>query len=82
LTPLLTLISPRYGNVKGGEIITFTGTNFVTDPTLYTVIMDGINCVVQTATTTQFTCLTGKRPGLVPNTTLDIKINGYGSVST
>jgi hypothetical protein len=28
ITPKLTLISPRYGTVEGGETITFTGTGF------------------------------------------------------
>ena len=29
-TPLLTSISPRYGTVKGGTLVTFTGSNFPT----------------------------------------------------
>ena len=28
LTPLLTSISPRFGNVVGGDTVTFTGINF------------------------------------------------------
>ena len=70
-TALLTSISPRFGTVKGGTAVTFTGTNFVTNTALYTITIDGINCPVTAATTTTVTCTTGKRPGLVEKTTLD-----------
>jgi hypothetical protein len=31
LTPLLKSISPRFGSVVGGELITFSGENFPTN---------------------------------------------------
>jgi hypothetical protein len=31
ITPSLTSIEPRFGQVQGGTSVTFTGTNFVTD---------------------------------------------------
>ena len=52
LTPLLTSVSPRFGQVEGGEVVTFTGTNFASDSTLYTILIDDIPCVVQTASVT------------------------------
>lgn len=81
-TPLLTSISPRFGTVKGGESITFTGTNFVSDHTKYSILIDKIPCVPTAATTTSVTCTTGSRPGIVPDTTLEINIDGYGKVAT
>ena len=64
LTPLLNSISPRFGTVVGGEVVTFTGSNFVEDTSLYTIIIDDIICPVINATATSVSCTTGKRPGL------------------
>jgi len=80
LTPALEEITPRFGNVVGGEEVTFTGTDFSEDISLYTIIIDGINCPATAATTTSVTCTTGKRPGLV-KTSLYIYIEGKGLVS-
>jgi hypothetical protein len=44
LTPLLQTITPRFGNVKGNEIVTFKGTSFDTDFTKYTILIDGKVC--------------------------------------
>jgi len=74
-TTLLTSISPRYGTVVGGTSVTFTGSNFVTDTSLYNITIDGVNCPVSAATTTSVTCTTGSRPGLIP-TSLDLSISG------
>lgn len=38
--------------------------------------------MVTAATSTSVTCTTGKRPGLYPDPTIDIKISGKGSVAT
>lgn len=64
-TPNLTAISPRFGTVKGGETVTFTGTGFPTSINDVTIIIDGVDCAVQTASETQITCTTTKRPGYV-----------------
>lgn len=64
LTPLLTSISPRFGTVKGGESVTFSGLNFVSDITKYSINIDGRPCAVNSATTTQVVCTTASRPGL------------------
>jgi hypothetical protein len=74
LTPLLTSISPRFGTVKGGENVTFTGVNFVSDTTQYSIKIDGRTCSVLSATTTQVVCTTASRPGLYTNTSLEISI--------
>jgi hypothetical protein len=82
LTPLLTSLQPRFGTVKGGTSITFTGTSFVSDITKYTILIDGISCTPTAATTTSVTCTSGKRPGLIPVATLSISISGLGQVAT
>jgi hypothetical protein len=74
-------MNPRYGTVTGGTTVTFFGTNFVTDISLYTITLDGFNCPVQSANTTSVTCLTAKRPGL-HNSTTRIYIQGRGLVAT
>ena len=66
----------------GGETVTFNGENFSSNPTDYTVLIDGKNCAVSAATSTSFQCVTSSRPGLSPKPTLDIKIAGRGNVAT
>lgn len=44
LTPFLQAITPRFGNVKGGELVTFSGTGFDSDFTKYTILIDGKVC--------------------------------------
>jgi hypothetical protein len=66
--------------VTGGTSLTLTGTDFSTDTSLYSIIIDGIDCPVSSATSTTVTCTTGKRPGLVESS-LQIYITGYGLVS-
>lgn len=80
MTTTLTAVSPRFGTVVGGTPVTFTGTNFPTDTTKYTIIIDGIVCPVDSATATSVSCTTGSRPGLV-ETSLEIYIDGQGLVS-
>lgn len=81
MTPTINSMSPRFGTVVGGTSVTFTGINFNSDKTKYSVVIDGINCPVSAATTTSVTCTTGKRPGL-PANTLVISVDGVGLVST
>ena len=45
-TPLLESILPRFGSVKGNELVTFSGKNFVSDTSLYTIFIDGRSCQV------------------------------------
>lgn len=79
-TALLNGMNPRYGTVTGGTSVTFTGTNFVSDTSKYTIIIDGRTCAVTAATTTSVTCTTDKRPGLIKSS-LEIYIDGMGLVS-
>lgn len=81
ITAKLDAISPRFGTVKGGTEVTFTGTGFSSTITDYEIIIDGINCPVSKATATSATCTTGKRPGLIP-TSLVFNIKGKGRVAT
>jgi hypothetical protein len=52
MTSLLTSITPRYGKVQGGEEITFNGKYFNDIPSAYSIIIDGIPCIVSAASTT------------------------------
>jgi len=81
LTPLLEKISPRFGSVVGGEEVTFSGTGFVETTGDYEITIDGVDCVVSSATTTSVTCTTGPRIGLVESS-LSIKIKDRGYMST
>lgn len=80
LTPKLEAVNPRYGTVTGGTSVTFSGTNFVTDTSKYSIVIDGRNCSVTAATTTSVTCTTDHRPGLI-SPSLEIYIDGYGYVA-
>ena len=52
-TPYLTKMSPRYGSVAGGDVMTFSGTNFVADRLSdYKIVIDGVLCPVFSATAT------------------------------
>ena len=50
---MLTSITPRYGNVEGGENISFTGAGFSNNISDYSIIIDGINCPVISSNPTQ-----------------------------
>lgn len=82
LTPVLKSIHPRFGSVVGNEEITFSGSNFPADASIYTVLIDGKNCAVTSAASTQIKCITSKRPGLFPKPTLVINAAGYGNIAT
>jgi hypothetical protein len=77
----LTGIYPRYGTVTGGTTVVFSGNDFVTDISLYDIILDGFACPVSSANATSVTCVTAKRPGL-HNSTTSIYISGRGYVAT
>ena len=81
-TALLQSMSPRYGSVVGGTSITFTGTDFSTDTSLYTITIDERTCTVTSATSTSVVCTTASRPGLFPDTSLVFYISGKGNVAT
>lgn len=80
ITPLLKSISPRYGNVVGGEEITFSGTGFSTNTDDISIVMDGVTCVVTAATAQEIKCKSGERRGL-HSSTLVIKVKDKGYVS-
>jgi hypothetical protein len=48
----LESVSPRFGSVEGGTQVTFSGKGFVADKTKISVIIDGVNCPVDSSTTT------------------------------
>ena len=51
----------------GGDILTITGINFGTDISSIEVIIDGVQCTVQSVLQTQITCETGPRIGIPEN---------------
>lgn len=73
-------MNPRYGTVTGGTSVTFTGTNFLSDTSKYSIVIDGRTCAITAATTTSVTCTTDHRPGLIKSS-LEIYIDGMGLVS-
>ena len=82
LTARITDISPKYGPVEGGTLVTITGKRFPEDLSLYNLYFDEVECVVQTAISTEITCLTSPRPGFYPEPTIDFTLTGYGNVFT
>lgn len=62
--------------------MTFEGENFSEDVSDYSVLIDNRLCNVTFANSTHVKCITGKRPGLYPKSTLEIKIAGKGKVAT
>lgn len=80
ITPLLQSISPRYGNVVGGEEITFTGTGFGTSSSDVTIMIDEVACAITSVTETEIKCTSGERKGL-HEATLDMTIANVGYVS-
>lgn len=82
-TPTVTLLSPTSGTPTGGTTLTITGTGFGSDPSLVSVLVDGVACVAQTAAPTQITCLTGARTALPTANTFDVSVNqNRASVTT
>lgn len=80
LTPSLDAVNPRFGTVKGGTDVTFSGKQFSSNTADYKIMLDGILCPIKSATTTSVTCTTDKRPGL-PATKTHIYIKGQGYTS-
>jgi hypothetical protein len=80
LTTALDEIAPRYGDVAGGDSVTFTGTDFSDQVGDYLILIDGVTCAATAATTTSVTCDTGPRIGIVEGS-LSIHIAGKGEVS-
>jgi hypothetical protein len=62
--------------------VTFEGENFSSVLSDYSILLDNRVCTVSFANSTHVQCITGKRPGLYPTPTLQIKIAGFGNVAT
>jgi len=73
---VVTSISPRYGTYKGGETVTFTGTGFSSAQSETTVTIDGVDCSVTQATSTQVQCTTGARPTINSNPSTVLSFSG------
>ena len=77
-TPIVSSISPKIGDVYGGYNITITGVNL--NSTAPSVNIDGIDCAVQTATSTSIICLVGQRLKLPNKVTFDVKVGGRPAI--
>jgi hypothetical protein len=74
---MLDKVEPRYGTRLGGDTVKFSGQNFSDDKSKYTITIDGVDCPVETATTSYVECKTGRRDKMVESS-LSIWIDGMG----
>jgi hypothetical protein len=81
LTPAVDSISPGQVSVIGGDEVTFTGTDFSTSTSAYTIEIDGKTCTVTSATSTQVVCTSAERTGIVSDHTIVFRIAGYGQAT-
>ena len=58
-TPIVTSVSPRYGDIAGGYLLTLYGVNL--DSGTPVVTIDGVPCTGATSTVTNITCTVGAR---------------------
>lgn len=59
-TPIVTSVSPRYGDIFGGYTLNLTGTNL--DAGTAVIKIDGIACSVTSSSATTILCTVGARP--------------------
>jgi len=86
LTPKITSLSPERGSAIGGTEVQIQGTGFSSNIADVTVTIDGVDCDVQSSTSTTITCLTGPGPALnlrsttgVDNVVVSIANNGHAA---
>ena len=62
-TGVVTSVSPRYGSSLGGELVTINGTNLATTVDDAAVVLNGKECIVQSAAAdgSEITCITTPR---------------------
>lgn len=60
-TPVVNSVSPSTG--PSGTLVTLTGSGFGTDPSLISVTVNGVACIVSSVTDTQIQCTVGNNPG-------------------
>jgi hypothetical protein len=77
-TPIVSSVTPPYGDIFGGYDITITGQNLGFD--VATVIIDGIPCVNVNSTATTLVCIVGARPKLPTSNTFTVTIGNQQSI--
>lgn len=77
-TPVITSISPKFGDIFGNYDITFTGTNLNLGTVVVTI--DGIPCVYKSSTSTQIICTAGARPSIPKANSLTVTVNGGNAI--
>lgn len=80
-TPVLTSMSTRFGSVLGDEPLEFYGTGF-SDSFTTKVTIDGIDCPIDTQSTTTLACTIQPKPYVPDEPRLTINIEGLGNVAT
>lgn len=78
LTSSITDVSPRRGGTGGGVRLTITGTNFLTDKSLSTVAIAGVECPIQSMTATEIVCITGSTSNTTLNTNVIVNFENQG----
>ena len=77
-TPKVTGLNPILGTTVGGTSLTITGENFSSNST---VLIDGIECPIDSSTSTSIVCTTGARPTFTEST-LEITSPDLGRAAT
>lgn len=83
-TSVVSGVSPVFGPVAGGDVVTITGTGFSTAANGVTVTIDGVACAVSSNTATQIVCTTGLRstPPSTGNTFVVLSDGNYAKIAT
>ena len=79
-TPLISSLTPDIGTSAGGTLVSIAGTGFG-DSSQVSVMIDEIECVVQSVVDSKITCVTGPRPEFSVKS-LIVFVNGKGRAST
>ena len=77
-TPVVTSVSPLVGDVFGNYDITLAGTNL--DIGAADIMIDGIACVVQSASATTIVCTVGERSAIPSENTFTVSVGGNKAI--
>ncbi|XP_060573258.1 fibrocystin-L-like isoform X2 [Ruditapes philippinarum] len=77
LTPTVSNVTPTRGGTGGGTSITVTGTGFGSVIGNVEVMINAVECVATSVTSTQIVCTTGPHPGSI-DTKIEVQISGNG----
>lgn len=78
VTPTVTNVSPQYGSASGGTPMTISGQNLPESTKDAIVEIDGVPCVVMSASRSTLICVTGERPGIPEKNSITVASLSYG----